>query len=51
MELFMKYPAEVQDELMKRLLLAGRPTEIGQTYAFDDIVNYEDFKRRVPVST
>ncbi len=51
MELFMKYPSEVQDELLKRLLLTGRTTEIGRKYAFDEIVNYEDFKRRVPVST
>lgn len=51
MELFMKYPSEVQDELLKRLLLIGRPTEIGRKYAFDEIVNYEDFKRNVPVST
>ena len=51
MELFMRYPLEVQDELLKRLLLSGRPTEFGELYNFDEIVHYEDFKRKVPIST
>jgi GH3 auxin-responsive promoter len=50
-ELFMKYPHEVQDEVLRKLLTTARFTEIGQHYAFEDIVNYEDFKRRVPVHT
>jgi GH3 auxin-responsive promoter len=51
MELFMKYPFEVQDEVLKKLIGAGRYTEFGQKYAFEDLVNYEDFKKRIPVHT
>ena len=50
-ELFMKYPHEVQDEVLKRLLGVAINTEFGQKYSFEDIVNYDDFKRRVPVHT
>jgi hypothetical protein len=51
MELFMKYPYEVQDEMLKKLLSTARYTEFGQKYSFDDLLNYEDYKRRVPVHT
>ncbi len=51
MELFMKYPYEVQDEVLKKLISTARYTEFGQKYAFEDLVNYEDFKKRVPVHT
>ncbi|MCE2994977.1 MAG: GH3 auxin-responsive promoter family protein [Cyclobacteriaceae bacterium] len=51
MELFMKYPYEVQDEVLKKLIGAARYTEFGQRYAFDDLINYEDFKKRIPVHT
>jgi phenylacetate-coenzyme A ligase PaaK-like adenylate-forming protein len=51
MELFMKYPHDVQDEVLKRLLTNGRYTEFGDRYAFDDLMHYEDYKRRVPVHT
>ncbi len=50
-ELFMKYPHDVQDEVLRRLLSMARYTEFGQKYAFDDLINYEDYKRRVPVHT
>jgi hypothetical protein len=50
-ELFMKYPHEVQEEVLKRLLSTASFTEFGKRYSFDEIVNYEDFKRRVPVHT
>lgn len=50
-ELFMKYPHDVQDEVLKKLLLTARDTEFGQKYAFDDLVNYDDYKRRVPIHT
>lgn len=51
MELFMKYPYDVQDEVLKKLISTGRYTEFGQKYSFEDLVNYEDFKKRVPVHT
>ena len=50
-ELFMKYPHEVQDEVLKKLIFTARYTEFGQHYSFEDFVNYEDFKKRVPVHT
>src|SRR5882724_5622240 len=50
-ELFMKYPHEVQEEVLKRLLSTASFTEFGRKYSFDEIVNYEDFKRRIPVHT
>ena len=50
-ELFMKYPDDVQDELLQRLLQMARPTEFGRKYGFDEMVNYDDFTRRVPVHT
>lgn len=49
MELFMKYPHDVQDEVLARLLQTARPTEFGRKYRFDEIVNYDDFARQVPV--
>jgi phenylacetate-coenzyme A ligase PaaK-like adenylate-forming protein len=51
MELFMKYPLEVQDEVLKKLISSGRYTMFGQKYSFEDLINYEDFKKRVPVHT
>lgn len=47
----MKYPHDVQDEVLKKLLAAGRYSEFGQKYAFDDLLNYEDYKKRVPIHT
>ena len=47
----MKYPHDVQDEVLKKLLTAGRYSEFGQKYAFDDLLNYEDYKKRVPIHT
>lgn len=50
-ELFKKYPHDVQDEVLKKLIGFARYTDFGQKYAFDDLIRYEDFKRRVPVHT
>ncbi len=50
-ELFMKYPLEVQDETLKRLLATAQSTEFGEKYGFDDLINYDDYKERVPVHT
>ncbi|HEY3404184.1 MAG TPA: GH3 auxin-responsive promoter family protein [Ohtaekwangia sp.] len=48
-ELFMKYPNEVQDELLKKLIQSARTTEFGKKYDFGSIETYEQFKERVPV--
>ena len=50
-ELFIKYPHDVQDELLKKLLQSARNTEFGKKYDFASIDNYEQFRERVPVST
>lgn len=50
-ELFMKYPHDVQDELFKRLVETAQTTQFGMQYGFSDIVNYEQFRDRVPISS
>ena len=49
MELFMKYPNEVQQELLHGLLNSATKTEIGKSNDFDSIKNYNDFKNRLPI--
>jgi len=48
-ELFLKYPEEVQDELLHQLLSFAEDTEIGRKYDFESINNYETFIERVPI--
>ena len=50
-ELFLKYPHEVQNELLHQLIDTAKDTEIGKKYDFDSIKNYRTFSERVPVST
>ena len=49
MELFMKYPNEVQQELLHGLLNSATKTEVGKANDFDSIKNYSDFKNRLPI--
>lgn len=49
MELFMKYPAEVQMEVLNQLLTVSQETEIGKQYDFSSLKSYESFASRVPV--
>ena len=49
MELFIKYPIEVQKELLDTLIKNARETEIGKLYDFNSIKNYRSFKNRVPI--
>ena len=48
-ELFVKYPHEVQNDLLEKLLNAGRQTEWGRRWNYDNIRTYEDYARNVPV--
>src|SRR6186713_1829297 len=48
-ELFMKYPNEVQDELLKKLIQSASTTEFGKKYDFASIETYEQFGERIPV--
>ncbi len=50
-ELFLKYPNEVQNELLLDLVDEARDTEIGKRYGFSSIKDYETFRDRVPIST
>lgn len=49
-ELFMKYPHEVQNELLLNLIQRAKYTEIGKKYDFSSIFTYEQFADRVPVA-
>ena len=49
MELFMKYPNEVQQELLHGLLNSASKTEVGIYNDFQSIKNYSDFKNRLPI--
>jgi hypothetical protein len=51
MELFMKYPHEVQNELLRELLKKAQETETGINYNFKEITNYNDFRKNIPLST
>jgi len=50
-ELFMKYPVEVQEELFGRLIKQARDTEYGRKYEFASIDSKQDYRNRVPVVT
>ncbi|WP_086475453.1 MULTISPECIES: GH3 auxin-responsive promoter family protein [Arenibacter] len=50
-ELFLKYPEEVQDEVLHQLLSIAEGTEVGKQYGFNSISNYEAFVERVPITT
>lgn len=50
-ELFMKYPHDVQEELFKKLIENAQTTEFGNEFGFSDIRNYEQYRERVPIFT
>ena len=50
-ELFLKYPHEVQEELMMNLIRSSEETVIGQKYDFGSIKSYQTFAERVPIAT
>jgi hypothetical protein len=50
-ELFLKYPNEVQEELLMNLIRASGNTVVGKKYEYDSIHSYATFAERVPVST
>lgn len=51
MELFMKYPINVQHELLSRLLLEAKNTEWGKQHDYQNINNYQDFINKVPLQS
>jgi hypothetical protein len=49
-ELFLKYPNEVQNELLLTLIDIAKDTEIGKKHDFESIKNYSTFSERVPIT-
>jgi hypothetical protein len=49
-ELFIKYPHDVQLELFKKLISAAKDTAWGKTYDYASISSPEQFQSRVPVT-
>ena len=50
-ELFLKYPHEVQEELLMNLIRSAENTTIGNDYDFESMKSYATFAERIPVST
>lgn len=50
-ELFIKYPNEVQQEVLQDLLGFAKKTKIGYQYDYSSINRYSEFARRVPIVT
>jgi hypothetical protein len=48
-ELFKRYPEEVQTEWLRKLLYSARNTEWGRKYDFKSITTPDQFKERLPV--
>lgn len=49
-ELFKKYPIEVQEEVLNNLIQAGAQTSWGKSHGFNLIRDYETFRDSVPLS-
>jgi len=50
-ELFKKYPHEVQDEVFKKLISSARDTEWGRKYDYRNINSISDYQNIVPINT
>ena len=48
-ELFLKYPVEVQQEVLMDLISFAKNTKMGYQHDFNSIKNYTEFKERVPI--
>lgn len=48
-ENFKKNPIQVQEATFQELIEAGKRTEFGKKYGFDQFKSYEDFAEKVPV--
>ena len=49
-ELFIKFPHEVQNEVLINLVKSAKSTFIGKKYNFESIKNYQDFSNQVPIT-
>ena len=50
-ELFLKYPHDVQHDVFTHLITSAQDTEFGRTHGFKDIDSVEQFTRQVPIRT
>ncbi len=50
-ELFKKYPFDVQSEVLSKLIEQALRTTWGVQYGYDSINSIEDYQQRVPIST
>ena len=50
-ELFEKYPIDVQNEELKKLIQISKNTEFGKQYEFSSVDSYKTFSERVPSFT
>ncbi len=48
-DFFIKYPIEVQQEVLENLIKQAKNTEIGKRYNFNQIKTYSDFIENVPI--
>ncbi|WP_185858452.1 GH3 auxin-responsive promoter family protein [Blattabacterium cuenoti] len=48
-ESFMRYPIEIQNQLIHQLIFYARDTEFGKKYGFRDIKKYQQFDERIPL--
>ncbi|MBE7629967.1 GH3 auxin-responsive promoter family protein [Tenacibaculum piscium] len=48
-ELFLKYPIDVQDELLQKLIQTAKSTEFGKAHHFSSIKKYADFTKNIPI--
>nr|WP_066756628.1 GH3 auxin-responsive promoter family protein [Crocinitomix algicola] len=49
-DLFKKYPFEVQNEVLMQLVFHGKDTEWGRQHNYDEIKSYADFQKAVPLT-
>jgi hypothetical protein len=50
-ELFQKFPNEVQEEWFEQLIASAENTEWGKLHGYRDIENIDQFRQRVPIQT
>lgn len=48
-ELFLKYPSEVQQEWFTKLIQQAKDTEWGKKHGYSSITNYQEYTQRVPL--
>ena len=50
-ELFMKYPIDVQNELFTKLIQTAKNTAFGKKFGFNEITTLAQYKERVPIQS